>query len=88
MYTGQATWFSTSGSYLAFATFDDTEVESYYYYYYEDKTDRDDLYPEILDLKYPKVKISSYKIKQIWKHAINVLSYRHNSEMTITYYIM
>ncbi|KAF9812073.1 hypothetical protein SFRURICE_021430 [Spodoptera frugiperda] len=36
MYTGQATWFSTDGSYLAFATFDDTGVEDYSYYYYTD----------------------------------------------------
>ncbi|KAJ0181710.1 hypothetical protein K1T71_002432 [Dendrolimus kikuchii] len=55
MYTGQATWFSTDGSYLAFATFDDTEVESYSYYYFVDKSDPDDLYPELVDLKYPKV---------------------------------
>ncbi|XP_075991769.1 uncharacterized protein LOC142987103 [Anticarsia gemmatalis] len=55
MYTGQATWFSTQGSYLAFATYDDTEVESYSYYYYVDKSDPDDLYPELVDLKYPKV---------------------------------
>uniref|UniRef100_A0A2A4JET8 Venom dipeptidyl peptidase 4 n=1 Tax=Heliothis virescens TaxID=7102 RepID=A0A2A4JET8_HELVI len=55
MYTGQATWFSTEGSYLAFATYDDTLVESYSYYYYVDKTDEDDLYPELVDLKYPKV---------------------------------
>nr|XP_053623584.1 uncharacterized protein LOC128682748 [Plodia interpunctella] len=55
MYTGQATWFSTGGSYLAFASFDDTLVESYSYYYYVDKTDPDDPYPELFDLKYPKV---------------------------------
>lgn len=55
MYTGQATWFSTDGSYLAFASFNDTEVESYSYYYYEDKSDPNDLYPELVDLKYPKV---------------------------------
>ncbi|CAG5056646.1 unnamed protein product [Parnassius apollo] len=55
MYTGQATWFSTDGSYLAFASFNDTEVESYSYYYYVDKSDPDDLYPELVDLKYPKV---------------------------------
>lgn len=56
MYTGQATWFSTGGSYLAFATFNDTEVESYSYYHFVDKSDPDDLYPELLDLKYPKVR--------------------------------
>ncbi|KPJ11944.1 Venom dipeptidyl peptidase 4 [Papilio machaon] len=55
MYTGQATWFSTDGSYLAFASFNDTEVEAYSYYYFVDKTDPDDLYPELFDLKYPKV---------------------------------
>ncbi|KAM3962795.1 apoptotic chromatin condensation inducer-like protein [Aphomia sociella] len=55
MYTGQATWFSKDGSYLAFATFNDTEVESYSYYYYADKSDPDDVYPELVDLKYPKV---------------------------------
>ncbi|XP_060806979.1 uncharacterized protein LOC106142992 [Amyelois transitella] len=55
MYTGQATWFSTGGTYLAFASFNDTLVESYSYYYYVDKTDPDDPYPELFDLKYPKV---------------------------------
>ncbi|KAJ8729568.1 hypothetical protein PYW08_001149 [Mythimna loreyi] len=55
MYTGQATWFSTGGSYLAFATYDDTKVESYSYYYYADKAGNDFLYPELVDLKYPKV---------------------------------
>ncbi|XP_068620784.1 uncharacterized protein [Battus philenor] len=55
MYTGQATWFSTDGSYLAFASYNDTLVETYSYYYYVDKSDPDDLYPELVDLKYPKV---------------------------------
>ncbi|KAI5632829.1 venom dipeptidyl peptidase 4 [Phthorimaea operculella] len=55
MSTGQATWFSTDGSYLAFASFDDTEVDTYSYYYWVDKQDPDDLYPELVDLKYPKV---------------------------------
>ncbi|RVE53280.1 hypothetical protein evm_002113 [Chilo suppressalis] len=55
MYTGQATWFSPDGNYLAFASFNDTEVGTYSYYYYEDKSDPDDLYPELVNLKYPKV---------------------------------
>ncbi|CAG4968445.1 unnamed protein product [Colias eurytheme] len=55
MYTGQATWFSPDGRYLAFASFNDTLVETYSYYYYEDKSNPDDLYPELVDLKYPKV---------------------------------
>ncbi|XP_063617877.1 uncharacterized protein LOC134790840 [Cydia splendana] len=55
MYTGQATWFNPTGTYLAFASYNDTEVGSYSYYYYVDKTDPDDLYPELFDLKYPKV---------------------------------
>ncbi|XP_026324416.1 uncharacterized protein LOC113233504 [Hyposmocoma kahamanoa] len=55
MYTGQATWFSTQGSYLAFASFDDREVETYSYYYYVNMTEPDDLYPELVHLKYPKV---------------------------------
>ncbi|CAK1549747.1 unnamed protein product [Leptosia nina] len=54
MYTGQATWFSPDGNYLAFASFNDTLVGTYSYYYYEDKSDPDDLYPELIDLKYPK----------------------------------
>lgn len=58
MYTGQATWFSTDGSYLAFASYNDSEVETYSYYYYVDRptADEDDLYPEMVDLKYPKVR--------------------------------
>ncbi|CAH0726548.1 unnamed protein product, partial [Brenthis ino] len=55
MYTGHATWFSPDGTYLAFASYNDTLVETYSYYYYVDKSDPDDLYPEIVDLKYPKV---------------------------------
>ncbi|XP_064076600.1 uncharacterized protein LOC113394453 [Vanessa tameamea] len=55
MYTGQATWFSPDGIYLAFASYDDTLVETYSYYYYVDKSDPDDLYPELFHLKYPKV---------------------------------
>ncbi|XP_073941055.1 uncharacterized protein [Choristoneura fumiferana] len=55
MYTGQATWFNPDGSYLAFASYNDTEVESYSYYYFVDKSDPEDLYPELVDLKYPKV---------------------------------
>ncbi|CAH2243101.1 jg14397 [Pararge aegeria aegeria] len=55
MYTGQATWFSKDGRYLAFASYNDTLVESYSYYYFEDKSDPDDVYPELVDLKYPKV---------------------------------
>ncbi|XP_052757947.1 uncharacterized protein LOC113516731 [Galleria mellonella] len=55
MYTGQATWFSTNGSYLAFASFNDTEVETYSYYHYTGTSDPDDLYPELYHLKYPKV---------------------------------
>ncbi|KAJ2944624.1 hypothetical protein O0L34_g3977 [Tuta absoluta] len=55
MSTGRATWFSTDGSYLAFASFDDTEVDTYSYYHWVDKQDPDDLYPELKNLKYPKV---------------------------------
>ncbi|XP_050361883.1 uncharacterized protein LOC126781104 [Nymphalis io] len=55
MYTGEATWFSPDGNYLAFASYDDTLVETYSYYYYVDKSDPDDLYPELVHLKYPKV---------------------------------
>ncbi|KAG7311672.1 hypothetical protein JYU34_002725, partial [Plutella xylostella] len=56
MYTGQATWFSTDGSYLAFASFNDEEVDTYSYYYYVDQTeDEDGLYPKFVNLKYPKV---------------------------------
>ncbi|KAF9412318.1 hypothetical protein HW555_009156 [Spodoptera exigua] len=57
MYTGQATWFSTAGSYLAFATYDDTGVEDYSYYYYTDSDNdgKEFLYPKLFSLRYPKV---------------------------------
>ncbi|XP_047987143.1 uncharacterized protein LOC125226995 [Leguminivora glycinivorella] len=55
MYTGQATWFNPTGSHLAFASYDDTDVGTYSYYYFVDKTDPEDLYPELFHLKYPKV---------------------------------
>lgn len=58
--TSQATWFSPDGNHLAFASFDDTEVETYSYYYYVDKIDPEDLYPEKIDLKYPKVSRAWY----------------------------
>lgn len=56
MYTGVATWFSTRGTYLAFASYNDTLVETYSYYHFVDKSDPDDVYPELIDLKYPKVR--------------------------------
>ncbi|KAL4715115.1 hypothetical protein ACJJTC_012162 [Scirpophaga incertulas] len=54
LYTGQATWFSPDGRYLAFASFDDTLVNSYSYYYYQEMSDPDDIYTELFELKYPK----------------------------------
>ncbi|KAG6459334.1 hypothetical protein O3G_MSEX011338 [Manduca sexta] len=50
----EAIWFSPSGTYLAVAYFNDTQVESAVFPYYGDPTDINNQYPEIVQFKYPK----------------------------------
>ncbi|XP_046961620.1 venom dipeptidyl peptidase 4-like [Vanessa cardui] len=49
-----AMWFSPNGSYLAVATFNDTEVESAVYPYYGEPSEFDNQYPLMVHFKYPK----------------------------------
>ncbi|KAK5646380.1 hypothetical protein RI129_004844 [Pyrocoelia pectoralis] len=52
--SGSAFWFSPSGRYLAFATFDDQYVIDYHYMVYGNPGDIKDQYPAVVSLKYPK----------------------------------
>ncbi|CAH0749131.1 unnamed protein product [Diatraea saccharalis] len=47
----EALWFSSKGTYLAVASFNDTSVESAVYPYYGNISDQ---YPEMVEFKYPK----------------------------------
>lgn len=51
----EALWFSPSGTYLAVASFNDTNVESAVYPLYGDPADTNNQYPEMVKFKYPKV---------------------------------
>lgn len=55
--SAEALWFSPSGSYLAVASFNDTEVESAVFPYYGNSADINDQYPHEIRFKYPKVGI-------------------------------
>ncbi|CAH0603285.1 unnamed protein product [Chrysodeixis includens] len=50
----EAMWFSPKGSYLAVATFNDTNVETATYPYYGQPSDLSNQYPDIVHFKYPK----------------------------------
>lgn len=51
----EATWFSPNGTYLAVASFNDTQVESAVYPYYGEPSEIDNQYPILVHFKYPKV---------------------------------
>lgn len=51
----EALWFSPSGSHLAVASFNDTNVESAIYPVYGNPSNINDQYPELVKFKYPKV---------------------------------
>lgn len=53
--SGSAVWLSPEGNRLAFARFDDTEVDNYTYFEYGEPGTLDSQYPEVITLKYPKV---------------------------------
>lgn len=53
--SGSALWFSPEGNRLAFARFDDTEVDNFTYFKYGEPGTLDSQYPEVIMLKYPKV---------------------------------
>ncbi|PZC83344.1 hypothetical protein B5X24_HaOG208108 [Helicoverpa armigera] len=50
----EAMWFSPKGSYLAVASFNDSEVETATYPYYGEPSAISNQYPEIIHFKYPK----------------------------------
>lgn len=51
----EALWFSPKGTFLAVASFNDTNVESAIYPYYGDPLDVHNQYPKMVHFKYPKV---------------------------------
>lgn len=51
----EATWFSPNGTYLAVASFNDSQVESAVYPYYGEPSEFDNQYPLLVHFKYPKV---------------------------------
>lgn len=53
--SGSALWFSPEGNRLAFAQFNDTDVDSFTYFKYGEPGSLDSQYPEAVVLKYPKV---------------------------------
>lgn len=55
MGSGSALWFSPDGNRLAFAVFNDTEVDDFTYFKYGEPGTLDSQYPEVVTLKYPKV---------------------------------
>ncbi|XP_072936332.1 venom dipeptidyl peptidase 4 isoform X2 [Epargyreus clarus] len=52
--SAEAMWFSPSGTYLAVASFNDTNVESAVYPFYGNASDPENVYPEMVHFKYPK----------------------------------
>lgn len=54
--SGSALWFSPEGNRLAFARFDDTNVDEFTYFKYGEPGTLDSQYPEVVMLRYPKVK--------------------------------
>lgn len=53
----EAMWFSPNGTYLAVASFNDTQVESAVYPYYGESSEFDNQYPLMVHFKYPKVSL-------------------------------
>ncbi|XP_028039799.1 venom dipeptidyl peptidase 4-like [Bombyx mandarina] len=51
----EALWFSPGGTYLAVASFNDTDVESAVFPYYGDPGNINNQYPQMVQFKYPKV---------------------------------
>lgn len=49
-------WYSPDGRYLAFATFNDTQVKDIVYSHYGNPGSLKDLYPTQVRIKYPKVR--------------------------------
>jgi hypothetical protein len=53
--SGSALWFSPDGSYLAFATFNDTNVKTASYFHYGQPGSLESQYSETVNIRYPKV---------------------------------
>lgn len=54
--SGSAVWFSPNGKRLAFAFFNDSHVPEYHYFIYGNPGALDSQYPDLITLKYPKVR--------------------------------
>ena len=53
--SSNALWWSPDGTKLCFATFNDSDVDVLQYPYYGSYTKIENVYPEYLNLRYPKV---------------------------------
>lgn len=53
--SGDALWFSPGGKYIAIACFNDSIVDEMMYFRYGESGSIDSQYPELIDLRYPKV---------------------------------
>lgn len=54
MKTNKAIWWSPVGSLISFASFDDTKVDAISYPKYGTYDDPNNVYPELVTLRYPK----------------------------------
>jgi dipeptidyl-peptidase-4 len=52
--SGSAIWWSPTGSHFAFVEFDDTEVSEFEYPMYGEPGNRETVYPELINIRYPK----------------------------------
>ncbi|XP_076313113.1 prolyl endopeptidase FAP-like isoform X4 [Tachypleus tridentatus] len=60
--TNNAVWWSEDGKKLCYATFDDSSVKEMKYPFYGNYDDEDNLYPKIMNLRYPKPGTSNPKV--------------------------
>ncbi|XP_038206505.1 venom dipeptidyl peptidase 4 [Zerene cesonia] len=75
----EAMWFSTNGSNLAVAIYNDTLLESAVFPYYGDPLDFENQYPKMVEFKYPKagrrnpaVELLVYKLKEPTSDPIHI----------------
>lgn len=57
MQDSSAIWFSPDGNHLAYASFDDRNVQEILYLHYGEPGNLDDQYPTEVKIKYPKVRV-------------------------------
>lgn len=59
----EAMWFSPRGSYLAVASFNDSNVDNATYPFYGQPFDLNNQYPKIVHFKYPKVRPAQFRMR-------------------------